>query len=131
MAAPLAATTAAEAASNFARDGLFWMRDVLSPSELDVLKSAAAENFADSGTLLLQQGIVAVRADNKICAKSARDGARFDCRQGANEEPMSTLLRHGGAASKLISCFSVFCRSIHRWSRSAKSWLALTIRGPT
>ena len=104
MAAPRAATTAAEAASNFARDGLFWMRDVLSPSEIDVLKSAAAENFAEiARTLLLQQALSAVTPTIKYAEVMARDGARFDCRQGANEEPMSTLLRPGGAASKLIS----------------------------
>ena len=104
MAAPLAATTAAEAASNFARDGLFWMESVLSPSEIDVLKSAAAENFAEiARTLLLQQALSAVTPTIKYAEVMARDGARFDCRQGANEEPMSTLLRPGGAASRLIS----------------------------
>ena len=61
---------------NFARDGLFWMRDVLSPSEIDVLKSAAAENFAEiARTLLLQQALSAVTPTIKYAEVMARDGA--------------------------------------------------------
>ena len=82
------------------------MRDVLSPSELESLKAAAAEGFNEVVRgLLLQQALHSDAATPacKYAELMARDGARFDCRQGANIPPMSTLLRPGGAAAKLIS----------------------------
>ena len=104
MSRPRAATSADDAAAHFARDGLFWMRDVLSQSDLAALKTTAAEHFHEVvRALLLQQVICAETPACKYAEVMARDGARFDCRQGANSPPLATLLRPGGAAGKLIA----------------------------
>ena len=101
--APPAATTPEEAAAHFKEHGLFWMRDVLTTTDLEKLRSAAAESFNECARMLLLKQALGDAADAcKHAELMERDGARFDCRHGVNQPPLSTLLRPDGPAATLL-----------------------------
>ena len=100
---PAPVDSAEDAAAAYARDGLFWMQNVLTDEELAALQASAAESFAQVLRGLMMQlmsgsGELPIRYSEVI----ARDGARFDCRHGMDLSPLSLLLRPGGLAAALV-----------------------------
>ena len=102
--------SAEDAAAAYARDGLFWMQNVLSDEELAALQAAAAESFNQILRGLMTQLMSADPSPSGSSAPPpvryaevvARDGARFDCRQGMDLLPLASLLRPGGLAAALV-----------------------------
>ena len=108
-----ASTSTAAAAASYADHGIFWMRDVLSPDDIEAFREAAAQSLYDVlRALMVKQVAAAVRGDDdeaqegsgRICYAEVmgRDGGRLDSRAGMDEAPFANLLVPGGAASRLL-----------------------------
>ena len=87
MATPTPARSTADAARLYARDGLFWMRDVLTAAEIEELRADAGASFAEVLRALLVQHAMAEAAGRdpppaRYAEVSQRDGARYDSRHG-------------------------------------------------
>ena len=83
------------------------MADVLSPLELAQLRSAAQERLGEVLRGLLVKHAAADSDDAeparvRYAEVVERDGGRYDSRHGMASPPFTSLLRHGGVASKLI-----------------------------
>ena len=105
---PAPVDSAEDAAAAYARDGLFWMQNVLTDEELAALQAAAAESFNQILRGLMTQlmsadpGPSGSRPPIRYAEVVARDGARFDCRHGFDLSPLVSLLRPGGLAAALV-----------------------------
>ena len=110
MATPTPARSTADAARLYARDGLFWMRDVLTAAEIEELRAAAGAKFAEVLRALLVQHAMAEAAGRdpppaRYAEVSQRDGARYDSRHGFDADPLASLLsdpRLAGIARRLV-----------------------------
>ena len=111
MATPTPARSTADAARLYARDGLFWMRDVLTAAEIEELRAAAGANFAEVLRAFEVQHAMAEAAGRDPpparCAEvSQRDGARYDSRHGfSGDGPLANFLsdpRLAGIARRLV-----------------------------
>ena len=107
---PTPARSTADAARLYARDGLFWMRDVLTAVEIEELRVAAGANFAEVLRALLVQHAMAEAAGRdpppaRYAEVSQRDGARYDSRHGFDADPLASFLsdpRLAGIARRLV-----------------------------
>ena len=125
---PAPVESAEDAAAAYARDGLFWMQNVLTGEQLAALQAAAAESFNQILRGLMTQLMSADPGPSGSADPSgsagpsgsadpsgssapppvryaevvARDGARFDCRHGMDLLPLASLLRPGGLAGALV-----------------------------
>ena len=84
---PEPATTADEAAASYAEHGLFWIKGALSSPELEALREAAAEPFAEvlrtlMVTRVLSEGAGKVPPPVRYAEVVERDGGRYDSRYG-------------------------------------------------
>ena len=82
MATPTPARSTADAARLYARDGLFWMRDVLTAAEIEELRAAAGASFAEVLRALLVQHAMAEAAGRDPSASSMRAPACSPCPAG-------------------------------------------------
>ena len=104
---PPPSATAAEASASYKQHGLFWMRDILRPDEVDALREAAQQRFGEVLRTLLVRHIVASASDDetppvRYAEVVERDGGRYDSRHGFGEPPFTSLLREGGLGARLV-----------------------------
>ena len=107
MTTPPPSTTAAEASASYAQHGLFWMRNVLTPDDVEKLGEAARQKFGEVLRTLLVRYIVASVNDDQLppvryAEVVERDGGRYDSRHGFSEPPFASLLREGGLGAALV-----------------------------
>ena len=108
MTTPAPSTTPDEAAASYAKHGLFWMKDILTPGEVEVLRQAAQQKFSEVLRTLLVRHIVASSSGDeppppvRYAEVVERDGGRYDSRHGFGEAPFSSLLREGGLGAALV-----------------------------
>ena len=119
MATPTPARSAADAARLYARDGLFWMRDVLTAAEIEELRAAAGANFAEVLRALLVQHAM---AESAVAIRRRRGTPRF---RNATARATTAATASAATARSQISC------PIRAWpgSRRAATFVPSARRG--
>jgi hypothetical protein len=98
--------SADDAADRYQKHGLFWMRNVLSPQDLETLVPAARERFCEVLRGLVIKQVQRTRSGEPLLTRYVeaveRDGGRYDCRHGFGTPPFTSFLRPGGPGELLI-----------------------------